>query len=505
MPVTTRIVAFQFEDAGGTPTPGVVVGFVPSVAFTVDGATRVTRAPVVGTTGTDGTGRVSVIPTDSPVAPAGLVYSVQITAPGVQPSPPFDILVPAGSAPLSLYSAIPAVTAPAPVPIASTRTISFDAVGGKARAELKVFTDWLAANNVKGLIGEVGVPGQSTAGQDPNVDPAWCTALDGWYAAADAAGLAVTAWTASEWSINLRAFRNTTGGSDPLTVTTTAGGVIMRWPGPARGVNLSGAEFGDAGPTGPLNPRPGTAGAQYAYPTQGSWAYLGQQGVRLIRLPVRWERLQPTPGTALDPAELGRLTQALSWASSSGIAVLIDQHNYGRYTLADGTIRDLGQANPAGGTMTDAFVDFWSRMAAQYTGTPGLWGYGLTNEPHDLTVIAGSTQGYQTWQDASSRATEAIRAVDWQTPAAIAVSGYNYGNAHIWPDLNGGTAWLYSTIPAGQTGAGNARNTDPLVVFEAHHYFDVDHSGTYAGTEADAVTDAQNRGYPAGTITVAGS
>lgn len=432
--------------------------------------------------------------------------ALTFTQPAVTYAQPADT-VPSSRPPITVASgSTPATTpAPTPAPTSTSRTISFDAVGGKARAELKVFTDWLGTNNVRGLIGEIGIPGSSSAGNDPNADTGWLTALDGWYAAADAAGLAVTAWTASEWNVGLRAFRNTTGASDPLTVTTTVGDVIRRWPGPARGVNLAGAEFGDAGPSAPLSPRPGTAGQQYAYPTQGSWQFLGAQGVKLVRLPVRWERLQPTLGAALDTAELGLLTQALSWASASGISVLIDQHNYARYTLSDGTIRDLGQANPAGGTMTDAFVDFWTRMATQYKGTAGLWGYGLTNEPHDLTLIAGKTQGYETWQDASSRATEAIRAVDWQTPAHVTVCGYNYGNTHAWTALNGGTPWLYTTIPAGQTGAGTPRNTDPLVVFEAHHYLDIDHSGTYGTTEAAAVTDAQNRGYTAGSVTVAAS
>lgn len=385
---------------------------------------------------------------------------------------------------------------------AASRTITFDAVGGKARAELKVFTDWLTANNVRGLIGEVGVPGSSSAGNDPNADPGWISAFDSWYAAADAAGLAVTAWTSAEWSIGLRAFRNTTGASTALDTTTTVGDVVKRWPGPARGVNLAGPEFGDAGPSAPLNPRPGVAGQQYAYPVQGSWQFLAAQGVKLVRLPVRWERLQPTLNAALDTAEVARLAQALAWAAAAGVSVLIDQHNYARYTMPDGTIRDLGQSNPVGGTMTDAFVDFWSRMATRFKGTAGLWGYGLTNEPHDLTVIAGKTQGYETWQVASSAATEAIRAVDWATPARITVCGFNYGNTHAWAALNGSTAWLYTTIPAGQTGAGQPRNTDPLLLFEAHHYLDVDHSGTYGGSEAAAVTDAQSRGYASGTVTV---
>jgi len=395
------------------------------------------------------------------------------------------------------------------VPVPATRTITFDAVGSRVRAELKVFTDWLAANNVRGLVGEVGVPGTSSAGSDPNADPGWDAAFDGWYAAADAAGLAVTAWTSAEWGVGLRTFRNAAGDNSPLSITTSSGTVLKRWPGPLRGVNLAGPEFGDAGPSAPLSPRPGVFGSQYYYPQQGSWQYLGAQGVKLVRLPYRWERLQPALNGPLDTTELGRIRTALGYAAAAGIAVLLDMHNYARYTQADATtILDLGQPNPAGGTMTDAFVDHWAKVSGALTGTAGLYGYGLTNEPHDLTVPAGSaagTQPYQVWQTASSAAVEAIRAVDWAAPAVITVCGYNYGNTHAWASLNGGTAWLYTTIPAGQTGAGQPRNADPNVLFEAHHYFDTDHSGTYAGTEATTRDSAVTAGYTAGQVTVTGS
>lgn len=381
--------------------------------------------------------------------------------------------------------------------------LTYDAVGAKVRAEQKVFTDWLATNNVRGLVGEVGVPGTSSAGNDPNSDSRWDAVLDAWYSQAGTSGLAVTAWTSAEWGVGLRAFRNAAGDNSPLSITTSSGTVLERWPGPLRGVNLAGPEFGDAGPSAPLSPRPGVLGSQYYYPQQGSWQYLGAQGVKLVRLPYRWERLQPTLNGPLDTAELGRIRTALGYAAAAGIAVLLDMHNYARYTQPDATtILDLGQPNPTGGTMTDAFVDHWTKVSGALTGTAGLYGYGLTNEPHDLTVPGGSaagTQPYQVWQTASSRAVEAIRAVDWATPSAITVCGYNYGNTHAWASLNGGTAWLYSTIPAGQAGAGQSRNTDPNVLFEAHHYFDTDHSGTYGATYDSVLSAATAAGYSGST------
>src|SRR5688572_7739730 len=93
-----------------------------------------------------------------------------------------------------------------------------------------------------------------------------------------------------------------------------------------RGVNMAGAEFG----AGTL---PGTIGQSHTYNSQASFTYFGNKGLTLIRVPVLWERLQPTLNGALDAANLNALKQDITWAQGAGCKVVIDIHNYGRRRL----------------------------------------------------------------------------------------------------------------------------------------------------------------------------
>src|SRR5262249_32852499 len=74
-------------------------------------------------------------------------------------------------------------------------------------------------------------------------------------------------------------------------------------PAPRRGVSLAGAEFGADG--GGFSQRSlGVLGRDYTYQSERTVAYFCEQGLGLLRLPVRWERLQPRLGEALDEKEL---------------------------------------------------------------------------------------------------------------------------------------------------------------------------------------------------------
>jgi aryl-phospho-beta-D-glucosidase BglC (GH1 family) len=375
---------------------------------------------------------------------------------------------------------------------------TYDALSARSLSQLSVFTNWLSANNVKGILGEYGWPGTSSAGTDPNHDSRWDIVADQWLKAADAALLPATSWTSAEWSINLKTYRNATNDNSPLSIATSSALIVEKHLTTAnylRGINLAGGDFGDFGSYGALNR--GTLGTQYYYPNPGDWTYLASRGVKLVRLPIRWERFQSTLKTALDTTEISRLQTVLSAANSAGIVILIDVHNYGRYdTAATGNssgsssgVYDLGQNAPSGigGTMVSCFADFWQRMAAALAGHAGLWGYGLVNEPHDLTG------GVATWQTASAAATEAIRLND--TTTYISVGGYSYATVPYWSAQNGSTAWLTTTIPAGQPNAGQPRNRDPHLVFEGHHYWDNDQSGSYQSSYDTELTNAMNQGF----------
>ncbi|MFC6774139.1 hypothetical protein [Methylobacterium gregans] len=74
-----------------------------------------------------------------------------------------------------------------------------------------------------------------------------------------------------------------------LALALALAGVPARAAAPAclRGVNLSGPEFGTV---------PGRYGTDYAYPSAQTIARFGALGLTGVRLPVRWERLQPRLG-----------------------------------------------------------------------------------------------------------------------------------------------------------------------------------------------------------------
>src|SRR5580765_1254253 len=95
------------------------------------------------------------------------------------------------------------------------------------------------------------------------------------------------------------------------------------------GVNLSGPEFGDVIADGGAT-FPGANGVQYTYPTLAEITYFQSKGMNIIRLPFRWERLQRTNSVPLDPIELSNLTFFVSQATSRGMYVILDPHNYAR-------------------------------------------------------------------------------------------------------------------------------------------------------------------------------
>ena len=137
------------------------------------------------------------------------------------------------------------------------------------------------------------------------------------------------------------------------------------------GVNLAGAEFGTV--------FPGTAGTNYFWPTNAELTYYNTKGLKLIRLPIKWERIQPTMNAALDATELGRLTAFIDYANNLGMYVVVDLHNYGR--------RNINYTDYIIGSQTVPVAnvkDCWTRLATALKTKSNIYGYGIMNEPHDM-------------------------------------------------------------------------------------------------------------------------
>jgi endoglucanase len=229
-------------------------------------------------------------------------------------------------------------------------------------------------------------------------------------------------------------------------------GAAAAHAGMLRGVNLSGAELG----TGAL---PGRAGTDYVYPDAATLRYFAGAGMNVVRLPVLWERLQPSLGGALDSAETGRVDTVVAEAQKLHLRVIVDVHDYGLYR---------GQKIGGAAVPAAAFADFWAAMARHFDAqnAGGSVIFGLMNEPHDIAA--------QDWAASQQAAIDAIRATGSRN--LVLVSGVGWDGAH---NFTTGDGYGLANAQALQNLHDPADNT----AIEVHQYLD----GNFSGTSADCM------------------
>lgn len=191
------------------------------------------------------------------------------------------------------------------------------------------------------------------------------------------------------------------------------------------------------------------------FPTDAEFAYYQSKGLTLIRLPFKWEKIQPTLYGALSTTQLAALDTAVGYAHARGMKVLLDMHSYGFYGV---------DTNYIGTTATPytAYQDVWQKLAAHYAGETAIWGYDIMNEPKGSSI---------NWPVAAQYGIDGVRAGD--TTHFIIVEGRSWSSAKDWPKANIGLASI----------------TDPQkkIVFSAHCYFantNNDQYGTYDAEKA---------------------
>lgn len=234
------------------------------------------------------------------------------------------------------------------------------------------------------------------------------------------------------------------------------------------GVNLSGAEFG-------ANSLPGRLGSDYIFPTVQELDFYKQKGIDLIRVPFLWERMQPgllkknSPDAAVDRSfdhtYVEQMDKFLSAAAERGMKVVLDAQQFGRFNK-----QVIGASNIS----NDDFKQFWSQMAKTFGHHSSIHGYDLSNEPHD--------EENKTWYAAAQAAVDGIRATGDKN--TIFVEGNNWAGTQWWNENNGD---ISINDPANN------------LVYEAHSYWDKDHSGSYEGgpkaSYEMAVAEARKKGF----------
>jgi len=221
------------------------------------------------------------------------------------------------------------------------------------------------------------------------------------------------------------------------------------------GVNLAG---GDAYGTGII---PGEYGKDYRYPSAEDFDYYQSKGLTLIRLPVKWKRLQDNLNGPLNETRMQQIDTVIGYARDRGMKIIIDLHDYNRYKIS-GVDYGVGTTQ----VPHSALAHLWSLVADRYKNEPAIYGYDLMNEP--ISTITN-------WKAAAQAAITAIRNTGDQH--WILVEGIGASGAYTWV-TNGNHALLDLTDPADK------------LIYSAHCYFDFNSSGTYTNTYA-----AENR-YP---------
>lgn len=356
------------------------------------------------------------------------------------------------------HAASPAPETPSGQPPA-VLTVSFDnPVQQRAAQQLHDYAQWLQGNNAKGYIGEFGWP----AGTDTSD---WSGVAQKWLDQLGTTDMWATAWAAgSKWPTDYPLLVYGSSDGTGLNQTGPHSSLLEPfWRSPDRrgmyGINIAGMEFGENIST----KNRGTAGQDYFYEPAVSYAYLAQQGVKLVRLPVQWERVQPKLFGPLDDNELAAITTALEAAAANDIQVIIDLHNYGTYN--DGkTQLKLGSS----GLNASALGNFWNTMTQKVGSHTALAGYSLMNEPHDLWPTVKPAEAAKKWEELTQQVVTAIRGAGYD--GTLFVPGYDWSSLARWRD-NHPKAWI--------------KDPQNNIRYEAHHYWDTDGSGRYTTSFAN--------------------
>ncbi|KAG4107914.1 glycoside hydrolase [Neocallimastix lanati (nom. inval.)] len=216
------------------------------------------------------------------------------------------------------------------------------------------------------------------------------------------------------------------------------------------GVNEAGGDFGE----GHL---PGVYNTHYTYPNIDAISISIEQGMNAFRMGLRWERFQHELFGELTEFDLTEYKKIVDAVTAMGAVIIVDPHNYARYKD-----KLIGSEE----VPTEAFVDFWKKMANVFKDNDNVW-FGLVNEPHDMKT--------DDWFKIARAAVDGIRSTGANN--TILIPGNGWDGAWSW----GSQAWY------GESNAEVAlryfSSEDENIAFEVHQYFDSDYSGGHGTCE----------------------
>lgn len=375
------------------------------------------------------------------------------------------------------------------------------------------WVNWLQHHKLQGFIGETGVPFDN---------PSALVALDNLYKYLVANKIPATYWAGGEWwELNyVNAIERGGNFKEQMTVLRKHVDPALR-PTPYVPAPIA---YGPSAPSAPTDPTPdpdpgtGTAwpltGMNIAstsdnpkfdaagWPTPANTAYrrpstdfakwdvIVQPAIDagkpwIARIGIAGERMIKSNFGALDEEYLRIIKEEIAFLHSKGAFVVLELHNYGRwwkkvtvseYNAYPGT-KEYAKWDgkpytpvpviwaPIGSSYSpitnDGLADMWRKIADRLKGTPGLWAYGLMNEPHN----SGGESFFNVennWTNVlAQKLVTAVRQVDTET--WITINGNFYSSAKRWVTYSDGLK--------------NVNDPYDKLIYEAHQYNDDNNDG----------------------------
>lgn len=208
------------------------------------------------------------------------------------------------------------------------------------------------------------------------------------------------------------------------------------------GINVAGAEFTS-------KELPGKHGTHYFFPDDDYFKYWQDKGIRTVRFPIKWERLQPTLDAEFDDTYAKLIDDMLDDAGRHQMNVILDIHNYARYR---------GEVIGSEAVPFSAYRNLMERIAKRWHTHSALYAYDIMNEPY------GDAE--DNWPEAAQAGIDGVRKYDRKRP--LYIEGKSWSSAARWQKY--AAPLLDLKDPADN------------IVFSAHLYIDNDASGTYQET-----------------------
>lgn len=206
---------------------------------------------------------------------------------------------------------------------------------------------------------------------------------------------------------------------------------VVATPSQYKGINMSGDEFGTTG--------------LYFSTLADIQPYI-DIGVTCMRLPFKWELIQPVLYGPLDNTVANKIKTQINLITGNGMYCAPEFHNFGgRGGLKIG---DSGLPVSAWLDVVKKFIQFIGNDNTKLI-------FGMMNEP----VIDGNI-----WRAAAKATTDQVRALGFNNE--IWVPGSGFTGAHDWVSSGNGTRFADFTDPI----------TD-IVVHDMHQYLDADNAG----------------------------